>query len=528
MDPTGDQSGSRKVHRARAPDEPTAEERAEHEILHVPYRSWCHECVSAAGKASPHKKQEEEEKAVPCHHLDYWFMRDGPGQESVPVVVMKDSSTKTFSAHVCQQKGNVEWVAERICQDLDNIGHPRVSLKSDQEPALVDLVSEVKNKRDKLKKETILENSKIYDSQSNGTAERAVQAIECIVRTHKLALEKKLQKRVPSTHPVMTWLVEHAADILNKFQVGVDGRTAYERSRGKKYKGEMYHFGRKVFHMHPGKHSGGSMKSRWSTGIFLGKMHKSDEAMVYTDDHKLVKARSIKLLPESESWDADAIQSIKTARWKAQMEEGEKPLEEDDSIEKDVKDDMAREKIPRDFHIRKEHLEKFGFSAGCPSCKSIMADRKPTQHHSSKCRERIRELLGGRNVQNAKTRQDEYISKQVRAASEGGRSALYGGDGDAGSSVRPAPENLHEDAEAVPVPDDEDWMAAPDLVSESDSDEESGEARGRKREKDDTKRLRKRARKEEVSEKLKRSREEEKEQKKKKKPKRTEETSEQK
>ena len=29
------------------------------------------------------------------------------------------------------------------------------------------------------------------------------------------------------------WRVEHAADVLNKFAVGIDGRTAYERIKGK-------------------------------------------------------------------------------------------------------------------------------------------------------------------------------------------------------------------------------------------------------------------------------------------------------
>ena len=542
-DPGCEQHGTRKVQRVRAPDEPTAEERADHEILHVPYRSWCPECVSAAGKASPHRQQSEEERAVPGHHLDYWFMRDGPSQDSVPVVVMKDASTKTFAAHVCQQKGNVEWVAERICEDLDNIGHPRVSLKSDQEPALVDLIKEVKAKRDKLMKETILENSKAYDSQSNGTAERAVQSVERIVRTHKLALEKKLQKRIPSTHPVMTWLVEHGVDILNKFLVGADGRTAYERGRGKSYKGEMYQFGRKIFHMHPGKHSGGSMKPRWSTGIFLGKLYKSDEAMVYTEDHKVVKVRSIKLLPESESWDANAIQEMKVARWKAQLEECEQQLEEDESLEKDLKGDMVREKIPRDFHIRRDHLGKVGFAAGCPSCRSIMQDKNPIQHHSVKYRERIRELLGGRNVKKAKERQDEYISKQVRAASEGGRSALYGGDGVPGSSGPKMPDdaksidvpettsedkNVEEAAVEIPVPDDEEWIAEePPGMCESDSGEEGGEQRCRKREKEDAGKVRKRARKEQESSKHKRTREEE-EQRKRKKVKKVEEIDEQK
>ena len=49
----------------------------------------------------------------------------------------------------------------------------------------------------------------------------------------------------------MIWMVEHVADILNKFKVGHDGRTAYERLKGKKYKGEVLEFASCVLHRVP-------------------------------------------------------------------------------------------------------------------------------------------------------------------------------------------------------------------------------------------------------------------------------------
>ena len=182
------------------------------------------------------------------------------------------------------------------------MGHcGKVGFKTDQEAALRDLVSEVQKLRAEDDLETVVEESKVYDSQSNGVAERAVQTIECIARTNKLALEQKIRKLIPSCHPIMTWLVEHCADVLNKYKVNKNGRTAYEVIRGKPYNGEMFEFGRKVYHMHPGKPQGGSMAPRWSTGIFLGKTWQSDECMIF-DIGKLLKVRSVKLMLESESW----------------------------------------------------------------------------------------------------------------------------------------------------------------------------------------------------------------------------------
>ena len=95
-----------------------------------------------------------------------------------------------------------------------------------------------------------------YDSQSNGIAERVVQIVEGKVRTMLLALESRLDAKIPVTHHVITWLVEHAADVLNKFAVGNDERTAYERIKGKKYHGEMVEFGRRVMYKIPCKPEG--------------------------------------------------------------------------------------------------------------------------------------------------------------------------------------------------------------------------------------------------------------------------------
>ena len=330
--PCGDEYGMRSAKVLRGPKEPTAEEIAEHNVKHVPYRSWCPRCVAAAGKATSHQRNRNgEQSAIPYHHIDYWFMRDERGGNSIPVVVMKDSDTKAFGAHVVTQNGNIDWVAEKLCEDIENFGHSgKVVLKSDQENALVDLLGEVKLKRSQKNQETLCENSKIYDSQTNGVSERAVQSIECITRTHKLALERKLRKRIPCDHPIMSWLVEHGADLLNKYQVGKDGRTAFERIKGKRYHGEMYEFGRKVYHMDPGKHGGGLMQARWGVGIFLGKLNKSDEAMIFTDTEKIVKVRSVKLMLEAESWDAELVDKLQTHRWKAQFSEREVQLEERD------------------------------------------------------------------------------------------------------------------------------------------------------------------------------------------------------
>ena len=114
---------------------------------------------------------------------------------------------------------------------------------------------------------TVLESTPRGDSQSNGVAERAVQEVECAIRTHKLDLDSKLNVSTSVTENLMTWLVENAADILNKCQVGHDGRTAYERLKQKPHTGEFLAFGSKILHKVADKPQGGLMAPRWLPGI---------------------------------------------------------------------------------------------------------------------------------------------------------------------------------------------------------------------------------------------------------------------
>jgi hypothetical protein len=260
----------------RVPAEPTKQEIVEHNPTHLPFRSWRPCCVAAKAKQWPHRKyvqKSEDEETVPSIHMDYWFMCDDEVDENVTVLNIKEKVTKMFGAHVVRKKGTENEEATRILKDIEKMGFKgKVIVKTDQEPSIVAVAKEIRRLRSE---DTVLENSKVYDSQSNGIAERAVQSVESQVRTLLLALQKGLEVKVPVTREIVTWMVEHAADLLNKFLVGPDGRTAFERLKGTKYRGETVEFGRKILYKIPCKPDGGLMTERWVTGIWLGKKFQS-------------------------------------------------------------------------------------------------------------------------------------------------------------------------------------------------------------------------------------------------------------
>ena len=84
-----------------------------------------------------------------------------------------------------------------------------VTFKTDQEPALVDLANQICALRPESR--SCITHSGVGDSKGNGFAERAVQSVEEMVRVQKLAVESRIKAKLPCVHPLMSWLVEHAA-----------------------------------------------------------------------------------------------------------------------------------------------------------------------------------------------------------------------------------------------------------------------------------------------------------------------------
>ena len=50
VDVYGEEYGSRKMIKRQDPREPSKEEKEEHETTHIPFQSWCRNCVKGRGK----------------------------------------------------------------------------------------------------------------------------------------------------------------------------------------------------------------------------------------------------------------------------------------------------------------------------------------------------------------------------------------------------------------------------------------------------------------------------------------------
>ena len=114
-----------------------------------------------------------------------------------PIVILKDTKSRAIFAHACPCKGKHEAVVTRLVADLDNLGYKRVLIRTDGEPALLDLWAEVKRR---WTGEVVKVESATGDHNSNGDAEQAVQKIEDELRTWMDATNDSIKGRIPPPH----------------------------------------------------------------------------------------------------------------------------------------------------------------------------------------------------------------------------------------------------------------------------------------------------------------------------------------
>ena len=141
--------------------------------------------MAGRGHQGGHSASQDPIDGTPIIALDNRFLRRGTeGEASVPVLVAKVRKLNLLFAHVVPNKGGSHReVIAQLVKDLQKCGfHGKVVLKGDQEPAIEDLLREVARHRGDA--ETVLEFSPVRDSSGNGGAEKGVQTLECLVRTH--------------------------------------------------------------------------------------------------------------------------------------------------------------------------------------------------------------------------------------------------------------------------------------------------------------------------------------------------------
>ena len=112
---------------------------------------------------------------APTVSADFCFMkgRDADSGDGIPVLVMRESQTRSLFSHACAGKstsreGYSGYRIEKCVEEIDS-GQKDVHLKTDQEPAMLAFQAQIQQAR---KSRTTQANSPKGNHQTNGRAEK--------------------------------------------------------------------------------------------------------------------------------------------------------------------------------------------------------------------------------------------------------------------------------------------------------------------------------------------------------------------
>ena len=128
-------------------------------------------------------------------------------------------------------------------------------------------------------------------------------------------MEWRLGERVNENHSTLPWMIRHASFIINRFNVGQDGKTPYERWKQKKFKGELVEFGEKIMYLKMGSKGVNKMDCRWETGLWVGMKDDSNESITSTKGGCL-KTRDAKRFGDlDDRWNLTFFKEVKGVPW---------------------------------------------------------------------------------------------------------------------------------------------------------------------------------------------------------------------
>lgn len=416
------------------PRQPTEEERREHEVSHLPYRTWCQDCIRGKGLTQGHRRQsmEEDEKGKkrPLIAMDYFYLGQNEEQSLPILAIVEEQTGRTFCICLPEKGVGHQYNVAATARALKVAGCLDAILKTDTERPIVALRSKLQEMFPRM----ACEDATKGESQSNGLIESYVGKIQAQARTMKSALDRHYPG-LHARHPVLPWMVDYAAALLTRFNRGSDGATPYERATGRTWKVRLPEFAETVwFQPLKGERSRGKLEAKFEEGIFLGLQEGTAMKCIGTPSG-VVRCWTIKCRPGDERWNQDLMQVLVGLPWqlKPRLEQVERGLDLPAQIEVDLpsqrgedteEDNAAKARAkqyqPRGIYIRRHiELEEYGYTDVCDGCDAAKMGLSHRQH-SSVCKQRIREEMmkteaGKRKVEAVDKRAEEFIVKHKEA-----------------------------------------------------------------------------------------------------------------
>ena len=411
----------RKPRVGKRPLLPTKAELEEHYPLHLNYRSWCPHCRAGKARLAPHLcEPSDREKIGITVHSDYAFL--GPAEEEEgmqPCLVVYDDDKNAFWAIGIKSKAVTQSIVKYFKDLLDQSGYEgeKITMKSDQEPSILALKRAVAAARSG---QTVPIESPVRSSKSNGKMEGAIGIWQGQIRTIKHFTEEKLKKRIEVDGVMYSWLVPFCADIMNKYKIGPDGRTAYEKITGHKCRQVAIGFAEIVdYILEPSKAHMHKADTRVMQGVFLGYEWRTTEYIIGTVDG-IFKCRTVRRRAEQIAYDPECMNYINVSYDDYTLEGARTtPIVKFAPAGGEVGPvpTRGREHVPRRKYTKPADFMKHGYTEGCRGCTWLQNQLGPRTNHSEACHERIEKAVindgGDERAKKVRERIDHYTAQVV-------------------------------------------------------------------------------------------------------------------
>ena len=135
VDNTEPSQEARLAKQLTCPMEPTPQERQLHNLTHLPYRTWCQECVTAKGKLEKHMRQPTKQPVI---QLDYGFLglEGDPTDRKLKLVTAVDITSGLGHAFIVDNKGYSNYAATELKRFFYETGRTNAILQCENEPAV--------------------------------------------------------------------------------------------------------------------------------------------------------------------------------------------------------------------------------------------------------------------------------------------------------------------------------------------------------------------------------------------------------
>ena len=198
----------------------------------------------------------EGQSKVPRVSMDYFFMSKADDEAKLnPILAMVDEATGERYTRAVGRKGvgtsgEVDWLIQDLVDEFKSWGHTggtsgHIIIKSDSEPAIKALREAVGRL---LGGRVIPEGPPKGESQSNGKIEESCKTIRGFTKVLKEQIETEAHIKLEGKDVITQWMLTWGAMLPSRFLIGKDGKTAYERRRGRSCAIPTERFGEKVWY----------------------------------------------------------------------------------------------------------------------------------------------------------------------------------------------------------------------------------------------------------------------------------------